>query len=235
MPYILTLIILTALYVIFIRLMKYMNNITLTNVVFVLVIFVHYLMLSITVYDDVGFFDWNFQNTLPVANVSPFMFTCVPLSLILPKGVRRYFLLLISLLSIGMFLSGALGCIYNAVIGYKFHIHFVWDYVSHFAMSLFGVYVIKSKQVTLSLKNVIVSSSLIFGTATLMLILNLIFDTSFFGLSLNGKHNIYNVVLVDSSFISALLYYLGLLMTVILGYIYSMVFKGEKCIHEKKL
>ena len=68
-----------------------------------------------------------------------------------------------------------------------------------------------------------------------MLIMNLIFDTSFFGLSLNGKHNIYNVVLVDSSFVSALLYYLGLLMIIILGYIYSMMFKDKKCIHEKKL
>ena len=220
MAYIITLVFFVLVYIGVIYLMKYMRQVALTNAVFVGLVWIPYLMLSLTVYLDVGFYDWNYQNTLPTANVSPFMFTCVPLALILPKRVKPYFLALISLLSVGMFVSTILGCIYNAVIDYKFHIHFTYDYVAHIALSLFGVYIIRSKQVQLDAKHTLIGSLLILGAATGMLILNLIFDTAFFGLSLNGKHNIYNNVLVDNSYVSALLYYAGLVVVLLLGYGY---------------
>ena len=204
-----------------------MRNTTLTNAIFVLAVAIPYIALVVTIYRDTGFYDWNFQNVLPVANVSPFMFTCVPLALLLPKRVRKHFLLLISLLSVGMLLSGVFGCIYNAARNYKFHLHFTYDYAAHFALSLFGVYLVKSRQVTLSIKNALISSSLIFGTAAVMTVLNVIFDTSFFGLSLNGKHHIYAVVLTESSYPSALLYFLGLGLVLTLGYLYCSIFSRK--------
>ena len=228
MPYIWTLAVFLILYAAVIYLMKYFKNPKVANPIFVALVLIPYLMLSLTVYLDVGVYDWNFQNTLPVANVSPFMFTCIPLALILPKSVKKHFLLLISLLSVGMLLSSVFGCIYNAAIDYKFHIHFTYDYVSHFTLSLFGIYIIRSKQVTLNARNALISSSLIIGSATLMLILNVIFDTAFFGLSLNGKHNIYNNILHESSYVSALLYYAGLSVVLSLGYAYSSVFNRKK-------
>ena len=228
MPYIWTLALFLTLYAAAIYLMKYIKNPKVANPIFVALVFIPYVMLSLTVYLDVGFHDWNFQNTLPVANVSPFMFTCIPLALILPKSAKKYFLLLISLLSVGMLLSSVFGCIYNAAIDYKFHIHFTYDYVSHFTLSLFGIYIIRSRQATLNKQNALISSSIIFGAATVMLLLNVIFDKAFFGLSLNGKHNIYNNVLHENSYVSALLYYSGLLVVLLLGYAYSSIFKREK-------
>ena len=62
---------------------------------------------------------------------------------------------------------------------------------------------------------------MIIGAAFFMMILNVIFDTAFFGLSLNGKHNIYNFVLTDNSYLSAALYFLGLLCVLGLGCLYS--------------
>ena len=53
-----------------------------------------------------------------------------------------------------------------------------------------------------------------------MLVLNVAFDKAFFGLSLNGKHNIYNVVLTDSSYLSAALYFIGLCGVLLMGYYY---------------
>ena len=50
-----------------------------------------------------------------------------------------------------------------------------------------------------------------------MLVLNLIFDTSFFGLSLRGKHNIYNNVLTNNSYLSAALYFFGLICVLLMG------------------
>ena len=227
MAYIITLIIFIALYVTAIYLMKFMHNPRLTTAILVALVFIPYVMLSHTVYFDVGFYDWNFQNTLPTANVSPFMFTAAPLALFLPKKAREYFLLLISLLSVGMLAASTLGCLYNASINYKFHIHFTYDFLSHFAISLLGIYAVRSNQVTLNPKNVLISASIILIAATTMLVLNVIFDTAFFGLSLNGKHNIYNNVPVDNSYLSALIYYLGLVFVLLLGYAYSLFFSKK--------
>lgn len=181
------------------------------------------------VYFDVGFYDWNYQNTLPVANVSPFMFSIVLIIQLLPEKIRKHFYLLISLLSVGMFLSTAFTCIFNAIRNYRFVPHFMLDCVAHYLLSLWGIYVVRTKQVELKRKNLLISSSIIVGVAFLMLILNLIFDTSFFGLSLNGKHNIYNVVLVESSILSAALYFIGLSFVLFAGAMLSKIV--NKSIH----
>ena len=123
------------------------------------------------------------------------------------------------MLAVGMFLSTVFGCVGNAMRNYKFHFHFTLDYLSHFALSAFGIYLIRTKQVKFNVKNCIISSSIIFCVATIMLGLNIILDTAFFGLSLNGKHNIYNIVLVDNSYLSALIYYLGLAFVLCSGFV----------------
>ena len=221
LPYILSMIFLLAFYICVVINMKRMKNKTLWNYIFSIAVALCYLYVVARVYGSVGFNDWNFQNTLPVANVSPFMFTLVCFIHLIPLKVRKHLYLLISLLSLGMLLSSVLGCIYNAYINYKFHLHFLSDYFAHVFLSLWGVYLIKSCQVELNKKNFIVSSGIIVGVAFTMLTLNVIFDTAFFGLSLNGKHNIYNNVLTENSYLSAVLYFLGLVCVLGIGYLYS--------------
>ena len=206
MYYIITFFVLVGIYVLILNLMKYMKKVKAWNLLFAFFVYIPYVMLVLIVYSDVGINDWNFLNTLPVANVSPFMFSLVPVILLLPKNTKKYFLLLISLLSVGMFFSTAFNCFYYASIGYKFHFHFVLDYISHVFLSLWGVYLIKSKQINLDRKSSFISSLIIVLSALVMMFLNLIFDTAFFGLSLNGKHNIYNNVLVQNSIISEIIY-----------------------------
>lgn len=226
--YIIALAFLCAFYAGCVYLMKYARHFQLTNVLFRFLVFIPYVCLCVIVYKDVGFYDWNFQNTLPVANVSPFMFSLMPISLFLPKKIKSHFYLLISLLTVGMFFSSVVGCIYNASINYKFHFHFMLDYMAHIFLSLFGVYLIRTKQAKLTVKNCLISGSILLGSATVMLILNLIFDTSFFGLSLRGKHNIYNNVLTDNSYVSALLYYVGVVAVLAMGFAVCKFFDKEK-------
>jgi hypothetical protein len=226
--YIIAMILLCVIYASGIFAMKYIRNFKLFNYLFMAMVYIPYLWVCHTVYKSVGFYDWNFQNVLPVANVSPFMFSMMPILLILPKKAREYVYLLISLLTVGMFLSSILGCIYNASINYRFHFHFLLDYISHFVLSFFGIYLIRTKQTKLTVKNALISSSIIFGAATVMLILNLIFDKAFFGLSLRGKHNIYNNVLVDNSYLSALLYYVGLAGVLALGFAVCALFNKQR-------
>lgn len=227
MGYIIAISALLIFYVAAIYMMKYVRPRKALNFVFIALVYIPYVSLCTIVYSDVGFYDWNFQNTLPFANVSPFMFSLMPILLILPKKAKEYVFLLISLLSVGMLVSAVLSCAYNAAIDYKFHFHFLLDYVAHIFLSLFGIHLIRSKQVEFNNKNCLISASLIFSVATLMVVLNLIFDTSFFGLSLRGKHSIYNNVLVDNSYLSALLYYIGLGAVLLMGYVLSKKFSEK--------
>lgn len=227
--YLLALLIFCILFIASIYLMKYVRNVQLFNLIFLALVYIPYVSLCIFVYkNDTDPNRWNFFNTLPTANVSPFMFSITPLLLILPKKIKEYLYLLIAMLSVGMFLSTLISCAGNAIRNYKFHFHFTLDYLSHFALSAFGIFLIRTKQVKLNLKNCIISSSIIIGVATVMLVLNLIFDTSFFGLSLNGKHNIYNIVLVNNSYLSALLYYLGLTSVLFFGFISCKIFAKDR-------
>ena len=220
LAYIWALLLLCTAYAFVFYFMKNFHSKRFTEIIFTCLVFIPYVCLSFVVLRDVGFNDWNYRNTLPVANVSPFMFALMPIVFILPQSVKKHFLLLISLLSVGMAFSSILGCINNTVINYKFHLHFMLDYVSHFALSLYGVYLVRTRQVNLNIKSASVSGSIILASAFVMMILNVIFDTAFFGLSLRGKHNIYNNVLFKSSYLSAFVYFLGLIAVLILGFFY---------------
>ena len=102
LTYVISLICLLAFYVCVIANMKRMKNTKLFNCVFSIAIFSCYLYVVIKVYSSVGFYEWNFQNTLPVANVSPFMFTLVGIIHFLPSRIKKRLYLLISLLSVGV-------------------------------------------------------------------------------------------------------------------------------------
>lgn len=228
MYYILSLVIMLILYVTCICCMKYMKNTKLWNFIMSAIVFILYISHMVTIYLNTGVNDWNFRNTLPVANVSPFMFTLLPFIYLLPQKVKKYFKLLVSLLSVGMLFSAIFNCIYNCSIEYAFHFHFLLDYMAHIMLSLLGIYFVKSKQVELNKKDAIISASIILIVAFIMLILNLIFDRSFFGLSLNGKHNIYNIIVSDNSYVSALVYFVGATFVLFLGYIYNKLLNRKK-------
>ena len=228
MGYIIALFLMCALYALCVYLMKYMQKTRLYNLLFMAGVYIPYAALCIYLYFDVGLYDWNFQNTLPVANVSPFMFSLMPILLFLPQCIKKHLQLLVSLLTVGMFMSTVVNCFYFASIGYAFHPHFLLDYVAHFSLSLFGIYLIRSEQAEVKWQNGAISAAIISGVAVAMLILNVIFDTAFFGLSLNGKHNIYNNVLVDNSYLSAFLYFIGLFFVLFLGFLVSKFFKKDR-------
>lgn len=211
----------TCLSVLMIYLFKYFKKKPLTNIIFVSIITPCYIALVVRIYFSVGFNDWNFTNALPIANVSPFMFFILPLFFALPKVPRKYFGILIALLCVGMFISPTASCIRYFSINYKFHAHFLLDLVSHYGLFLWGIYLVHSKQVELNVRDSLIGGSIIVAVALTMLIINAIFRTGYFGLHLYGKHNIYNVVLVDNSFLSALIYFTGLISALILGFFFQ--------------
>jgi len=201
---------------------------TTVNVVFLLITYTCYVGVVVIALVKNGLHDWNFQNTLPTANVSPFMFATLPVYFLLPKKVKVYYLHIIALLSVGMILSPVLGIAFNIYRHYSFHFSFLLDYVAHLSLSMWGVYILMTKQINFNSKRSLICIGFMGGVALMMLVLNLIFDTSFFGLNLRGKHNIYNVRIVENSFASCLIYFIGLFVIMIIGHFYLKLINKEK-------
>ena len=201
MYYWISLVLLIVFYVIGVLVIfKYNKKSKLVNSVFSMTIFLLYLFCLVSIYLDVGFYDWNFQNALPTGNVSPFMYTLVFISLVLPQNIKKYVFSLVGLLSFPMLCAGLISCIGYIIRDYTFHLTIFLDAFIHVLLSIFGVYLAKSKQIDFkNNKVIIISCGLILLVANIMIILNLIFKTAFFGLSMYGDHHIYNLVLVEKS------------------------------------
>lgn len=221
MNYYISLPIIISLYVLGLILLRFFKNKTITNIIFCFFTVSLYISNVVIAYIKNGPYDWNFTNTLPTANVSPFMFILCPLAVILPKKARWVFQTLISLLSIGMFFAAILSIIYNGIRDYTFHLSLYFDYLAHLALSLWGSYFVISKQIDLSPKKAFISGSIIVIVAFIMLIINCIFKTSYFGLALDEKYNIYNAKIVNNAYLSAFIYFNGLVLTMVIGYFYQ--------------
>ncbi len=214
---------------------KYNKKSKFVNSVFSMTIFLLYLFCLVSIYLDVGFYDWNFQNALPTGNMSPFMYTLVFISLVLPQNIKKYVFSLVGLLSFPMLCAGLISCIGYIIRDYTFHLTIFLDAFIHVLLSIFGVYLAKSKQIDFKNNKVlIISGGLILLVANIMIIVNLIFKTAFFGLSMYGDHYIYNLVLVESSIFNAIIYILGAVIVLFIGYFYQKILnKSDKVLSSK--
>ena len=227
MHYIYALLIMLGIFFLLLLLTKRIANLNIVNFIFTACVFVPYLIRIVMIGCDVGLTDWTFRNTLPTANVSPFMFFVAPFLLALPGKIRKYGHTLVAMLCIGMFASGLLDCVSQTMAHYRFNWLFIFDQFCHLAMAAWGVYLIRSKQVHVDFRSCLKSGGILVCVALLMMLLNVIFDTAFFGLSLNGKHNIYLMVLVENSYLSALIYFAGLIAVLAMGYGALQALKGK--------
>ena len=221
MIYIKLISVLLLLYIAVILLMGRMKNIKIANLAFFLVTYLFYIFYLLKLMSNVGYDNYYFYESLATANISPFMFSIMPVIYFSRGKMQKYLYLLVSLLSVGMLLSPVLNAVTYAIKDTTFGIIFVWDYIAHLSLSLWGIYLVKSGQVRLNVKDSIISSLIIFGVCDIMIVLNLIFDTSFFGLSLTGKHHIYYNVITDSSHLSAIIFFSGLCFVLFGGYLFN--------------
>ena len=224
MKYLIVFAVLLAIYIVGVLLSKYLAKYrNVVNILFVIAIFASYFYVVRYMYYDVGPEDWNFKNTLPTANVSPFMFCLTPIILVMPKAIRKYLMTLVVLLSLGMVVAGLGGALGFVARNYKFHWHITMDCFAHILLSLWGVYLLKSGQVELTPKKALRGGAIIVSVALIMLVLNLIYHKAFFGLSPYGEHNIYNIRFFENGVISIIVYFLGLGFVLCAGYFYQKV------------
>ena len=211
--------------------MKYLVKYrTISDIDFPAVIFVLYFIEIVLLLVGVDVKDWSYLTLLPFGNIGPLVFFAIPFLFFLPKKVRRYGFTIIALLSPAMLVYGIMHGIMLVVAGTKVFAAYVLDIFCHALCALYGIYLVRTEQVDFDVKKSLISGAVVFAVAILMLVLNAIFHTSFFGLSVYGDHNIYNVFVLDSAVLSVFLYFIIVGAALVVGYFFqkylALAFQG---------
>ena len=201
---------------------KPLHHIMQFDTIFVSAIFLLYSATFFIQLFTFGADDKLFLNTLPITNISPFVFFTLPLCLINKKLAHCIFCI-VPLLSVGIICSVEISHFRFIHDDIAFSIALSLDGLAHVLYALFGIYLVVSRQIMLNVKNFCLGCGIMMGIVASMLTLNLIFHTSFFGLNMYGKHNIYEIILCNNSIISATIYLTGLLVFLLLGYLFQLL------------
>lgn len=180
-----------------------------------------YVAIIIYQYKHCGPDDWNFKNTLPLANMSPLMFTLSLVALLPIKKIKNVIHPLYCLLYVGMVGSALASCIFFAVNASHCNFYVAMNSVSHVAIALYAIYLLVTKQVVFDKKTLIRSISVIYGIVVIVIVLNLIFKTDFFGLTFTEKYNIYGTQIIKNPYLSAVVYFVCLNIVIFSSYFLS--------------
>jgi hypothetical protein len=199
-----------------------------TTILMTLLIFIPQVATLIRTYSmDISCIDPTWENlmaVLPTANISPFMFSMVFVVLFLPKTIQKHFYLLMALLSFAMIVAGIGSPVRWAFFNY-YHQFILIEWVTHLTMALFGIYLLLTKRIELTVRNCLKASIIIYAIVAIMIVLNIIFGTAFFGLAFNGEHNFYNQIFITDPYLSAFVYIIGLTFFLVTGYFFLKLIK----------
>ena len=202
-----------GIYVVFLCFLKRFKNIKLVNFIFMFISFSCYIAFVIlAIYEFHDNFDLSVRpDVLPTAKPSTFiLFTC-PIYLLLRGRAREWYFSFVSMLSFSMLFVVFIVCINCFIVGYLPLYFSFLNIVPHISFSLWGIYVVQTKQVKVDFKHAIIGGGILILSAMVMLVLNRYLDTDFYGLATDERFNIYDKKVVDNPHFSAFLFVILLL------------------------
>lgn len=147
---------------------------------------------------------------LPIGNISPLTFTLLFVSIFLPKKMRDVcdgFVLCVSLV---MPIATILTCVISIINSYPYHFSAIFDVLTHLMVCGLSIYLYHTKQIKIKREALIKSYVFIYSVVAILVIFNIIFKVSFFGLGFHDNWNIYDLKLFNNAFINLFMYCLGL-------------------------
>lgn len=189
-------------------------NVRIGNAFFIIVDAVLYLLWNIS-YAEKGWLDNGFMT---LANISPFIFTVIPLTLFMNKKTKEYAYSAIAFLHLGLFLATLISPEYVVIFDFKTEATFAYatEAMCHIWAALFGAYLIVTRQVPLCFKSWLRSIIFMLSVVTFGVILNLILDTRCFNMNPNN-YSIYMLDIFGSFEATLIAYYLGIVVVLTLG------------------
>ena len=174
---------------------------------------------------DGQYHHWDTETILdvnPLSKMSPFIFATVFFVNFMPKTIKKYYYTILSSLILAMAGVGMFSSLANGLMN-DMNYFVVWMYFdsfSHIAIALFGIWLVLTGQTALDRKTLFKCLAILYSFLLLLIIVNLIFKTNFFGFSVYGEHNIYGIV-INPWIVSFIAYFAGLTVIVVADWFLS--------------
>ena len=217
-------------------------NVRVGNAVFIIADIILYLLWNLA-YAEKGWLDDGFMT---LENISPFIFTVIPLTVFMNSKTKDFAYSAIAFLHLGLFLATLISPEYVVIFNYKPEATFAYatEAMCHLVSSLFGIYLIITDQVKPTFSTWIKSMVFLLGSITFGVILNLILDTKCFNMN-PTDYRIYMLEIFGSFEATLAAYYLGVILVLTLGmqtgYVWKKIvdkihirYKAHKIVHGKK-
>ena len=189
-------------------------NLKTGNIFFIVVDAVLYLIWNIS-YAEKGWLDNGFMT---LANISPFIFTVIPLTVFMKDKVKDFAYSAIAFLHFGLFLATLISPEYVVIFDYKTEATFAYaaEAMCHIWSALFGLYLMVTKQVEINFKSWLRSIIFVLSAVSFGVMLNFILDTHCFNMNPNS-YSIYMLDIFGSFWATLAAYYLGIVVILTLG------------------
>lgn len=157
---------------------------------------------------------------LTLGNISPLCFTLIAISPFMGEKVRDHVYSALSCLWVGMFIA----FIFSPSHAYLFsfreqaNLNYAAEAACHILCSLFGIYLVITKQVKLSAKTLIKAMICLYSIISMAVVLNFVYHRSYFGMDPYGKYSIYMLDLFGSFWTTLIAYFLGIFVVLVLGW-----------------
>ena len=174
------------------------------------------------------------EGFLTLGNISPLMFTVIVLLPFMKESVRSYAEATIAFLSVGMLLAFFISPEHAYLFSFKqeANLNYTAEAACHMICSLFGLYLIITKQVEPNFKGWIRSMIFIYSIITMAVGLNYIYHRDYFGMNPYGNYKIYMIDIFGSFEATLAAYYFGIMVVLLLGVQFGrLIYKFT--LHEK--
>lgn len=194
---------------------RHIINVKVGNILFIIVDVIFFLWWTYAEYLR-GSLNWGFMT---FDNISPFIMTLIPLTLLFSDKVREYCNSAIAFLWMGMFVALLISPQHAYIFNYKIEASLLYssEAACHLLASLYGAYLILTKQVKCDFahwKKAIICMYLVIGFGIIM---NFIFHRDFFGMDPYGQASIYMIDIFGSFEATLAAYLLGVMLVLTLG------------------
>lgn len=190
-------------------------NVKVWNAVFVAVDIIAFFCWNIASYQH-GWLDDRFMT---LDNISPLMFTVIPLTYFMKDSIKEAAFSAIACLSFGMFAAMLISPEHAYLFSFNIEANFLYtsEAICHMICSLFGLYLMQTGQVKADFRTWWKSIAFMYSIITFGVALNIIFHKDFFGMDPYGNYRIYMIDIFGSFGATLLGYYLGVLLVLTLG------------------
>ena len=190
-------------------------NVKICNALFVIVDLLFYFIWNVGMYEE----GWLKGSFATLDNISPMIFTVIPLTVFMKDRIKDFAFSAIAFLWVGMFLALFISPEYTYLYNYRTEASLVYtgEALCHMLASLFGIYLILTKQVKLEFSTWIKSMIFLYSIILFGVCLNVLVHKSFFGMDPYGQYSIYFMDLFGTFEATLVAYLLGIMVVLTLG------------------